>query len=40
VRLLLANPLWIVVILITVALHVGFFVGVRRLMREKPRDRD
>lgn len=35
-RLLLDNPLWIVVIAITIALHVGFFVAVRRIMREKP----
>jgi hypothetical protein len=37
-RLLLDNPLWIVVIVITLALHIGFFVAVRRMMREKPRD--
>jgi hypothetical protein len=33
-HLLLQNPLWIVLIVITVALHVGFAVMVRRWMRE------
>ena len=33
-QLLLNNPLWIVVIVVTVALHVAFFVGVRRVMRK------
>ncbi|HSO32480.1 MAG TPA: hypothetical protein VLT33_08190 [Labilithrix sp.] len=34
-QLLLAHPLWIVVIALTLALHAGFFVGVRRLLRDK-----
>jgi len=33
-QLLVDNPLWIVLILITIALHVGFAVAVRRLMRD------
>jgi hypothetical protein len=35
VQLLLAHPLWIVVIVLTLALHAGFFLGVRRLLRDK-----
>jgi uncharacterized protein YneF (UPF0154 family) len=35
---LLDNPLWILVIAVTLALHVGFFVAVRRVMRDKPPD--
>ncbi|HSO39109.1 MAG TPA: hypothetical protein VLT33_41570 [Labilithrix sp.] len=34
-QLLLAHPLWIVVIALTLALHAGFFFGVRRLLRDK-----
>lgn len=34
--LLLDSPLWIALILVTVALHVAFFVAVRRLSRAPP----
>ena len=33
-QLLLDNPLWIAIIIVTIALHVGFFVGIRRLLRQ------
>lgn len=36
-QLLLNHPLWIVVIVVTILLHVGLFVVIRRLMR-KPKD--
>jgi len=32
VRLLLDHPLWIVLIVVTIVVHVGFFVGVRRVL--------
>jgi hypothetical protein len=31
--LLFESPAWIAVLIVTVALHVAFFLGVRRLMR-------
>lgn len=31
--LLLSSPLWIVLIVVTVALHVGFAIAVRRMIR-------
>jgi hypothetical protein len=34
--LLLDSPLWIALIVITVGLHVAFFVVVRRLSRARP----
>jgi len=33
-QLLLNNPLWIVIIVVTVLLHVAFFIGIRRVMRK------
>ena len=33
-QLLLDNPLWIVIILVTLLLHVAFFFGIRRVMRK------
>jgi flagellar basal body-associated protein FliL len=33
-QLLLDNPLWIVVIVLTVLLHVGFYIGIRRVIRK------
>lgn len=32
-QLLLNHPLWIVVIVVTILLHVGFFIAIRRVMR-------
>jgi hypothetical protein len=37
--LLLSQPLWLVLLLITVGLHVGFVLAIRRLMREDRRER-
>jgi hypothetical protein len=34
--LLLDSPLWIALIVVTVGLHVAFFVVVRRLSRARP----
>ena len=34
-RLLLENPVWLVVIAITVAVHVGFAVALYRVARDK-----
>ena len=33
-QLLLSSPLWIVVIVVTVLLHVGFFIGIRHVLRK------
>ena len=33
-QLLLNNPLWIVIIVVTILLHVVFFIGIRRVMRK------
>lgn len=33
-QLLLNNPLWIVIIVVTILLHVAFFIGIRRVMRK------
>ncbi len=41
-RLLLSQPLWLVVLLITVAVHVGFVLAIRRLIakdRERAKER-
>lgn len=34
--LLFQHPLWIVVVVVTIAVHVGFFLGVRRVLRQPP----
>ena len=34
-QLLLNNPLWIVIIVVTILLHVGFFFGIRRVIRKE-----
>lgn len=34
--LLLDSPVWIALILVTIALHVAFFVVLRRLFRARP----
>jgi hypothetical protein len=31
--LLISQPLWLVLLLVTVGLHVGFVLAIRRLMR-------
>jgi hypothetical protein len=36
--LLLDSPLWIALIVVTVGVHVAFFVVVRRLSRGRPPD--
>jgi hypothetical protein len=33
-QLLLNNPLWIVIIVVTILLHVAFFIGIRRVIRK------
>jgi flagellar basal body-associated protein FliL len=33
-QLLLNNPLWIVIIVVTILLHVAFFIGILRVMRK------
>lgn len=33
-RLLLSQPLWLVVLLITIAVHVGFALAIRHLIRK------
>ena len=33
-QLLLNNPLWIVIIVVTILLHVVFFFGIRRVIRK------
>jgi len=33
-QLLLNHPLWIVVIVVTILLHVAFFIGIRRVLRK------
>ena len=33
-QLLLNNPLWIVIIVVTLLLHVVFFFGIRRVIRK------
>ncbi len=33
-QLLLNNPLWIVIIVVTILLHAAFFIGFRRVMRK------
>jgi len=33
-QLLLDKPLWIVIIVVTILLHVVFFFGIRRVMRK------
>ena len=33
-QLLLDNPLWIVIIVVTILLHVGFFIGIRHVLRK------
>lgn len=33
-QLLLNHPLWIVIIVVTILLHVAFFLGIRRVMRK------
>lgn len=37
-ELILANPLWIALLVVTIGVHVGFFVAVRRLMRKDAGD--
>jgi len=34
-QLLLNNPLWIAIIVVTILLHVGFFIGIRRVIRKE-----
>jgi uncharacterized protein YneF (UPF0154 family) len=38
-QLLLNNPLWIVVIVVTVLLHIGFFIGIRRVIRKGEKEK-
>jgi hypothetical protein len=33
-QLLLDNPLWIIIIAVTILLHVAFFIGIRGVMRK------
>ncbi|MFZ5580852.1 MAG: hypothetical protein ACOZAQ_10395 [Pseudomonadota bacterium] len=33
-QLLLNNPLWIVIIVVTILLHVAFFFGIRHVLRK------
>ncbi|MEW6765580.1 MAG: hypothetical protein AB1344_07320 [Pseudomonadota bacterium] len=33
-QLLLDNPLWIVIIVVTILLHVAFFFGIRHVLRK------
>ena len=35
-RLVADNPLWIVLVAVTIAVHVGFAVALRRLFRAPP----
>ena len=37
-QLLLDNPLWMIVIGLTVVVHVGFFVAIRKVMRREDCD--
>ncbi|MFZ5536891.1 MAG: hypothetical protein ACOZAP_05365 [Pseudomonadota bacterium] len=39
-QLLLDHPLWIVVIVVTILLHVAFFFGIRHLLRKAAKDGD
>jgi hypothetical protein len=35
-RLFADNPLWIALVVVTIAIHVGFVVALRRLFRAPP----